>query len=141
MKETKRAGSAGFWERNRMLLIGLVGVVLLISFFNVKNVILSYETPEGEKYAIRMDYTVFDMCMRCVAGSTNAGRIVEMDYFIGSGKEESVEKAIKGLWEIAGTEEGVIRLEAHTIALQNEKETAELVDYLVSKGYNATAIE
>ncbi len=141
MEKSTRTGFFGFMERNRLLLIGLLGAVLLISFFNVKNVIVAYETPEGEKYAVRLDYTVFDVCMRCVPGSKNAGDIIEMDYYIGSNQKSSVEKVIKGLWQIAGTEEGQIRVEVHTISMQNQQDTDKLVQYLVSQGYNAAAVE
>ncbi len=141
MKEKKSAGLQGFLKENKMLLLCMVGLILLISFFNVQNVILSYEAEDGEQYVIRMDYTVFDFCMRCAPGSKNTGNIVTMESFTFNSKKASIVKAVEAMQELSGSENGTVRLQVNGLLPNNDQSTAELVEYLNSLGYHAAAVE
>ncbi|MBQ8599792.1 MAG: hypothetical protein IJ407_00210 [Clostridia bacterium] len=141
MKNNKSGGFVGFWEQNKMIIIGLIGVVLLISFFNVQNVLLHYETEDGEQYVVRLDYTVFGMCMRCASGSTNASNIVVMDSFTFKGRTDTVGRAANALVELSGTEEGTFQLQVNGAVLNNEQVESNLVAHLQALGYRAEIIE
>ncbi len=129
-----------FLERNKMLLVGLIGVVLLISFFPVQNVLLHYETEE-EQYVVRLNCTAFGMCMRLAPGSKNTGNIVLMDTFTFIHREKSVARAADALAEMAKTKEGTFQLQVSGAVLNNQQVEADLVDQLESMGYKAEILE
>lgn len=136
-KEKKKEG---FWQNYKYLIFGLVGAVLLISSMSVQNVILYYETEAAEKYAVKMDYSAFGMCIRCYSATDNAGAIVEKAIFAGSGKEKSVQKAADGLKEIAGEDSGVFYLKAGGLLGNSEKTTDQLINFLKEQGYTVKEI-
>lgn len=130
-----------FLERNKMLLVGLIGVVLLISFFPVQNVLLHYETEGEEQYVVRLNCTVFGMCMRLAPGSKNTGNIVLMDTFTFVNYEKSVVRAANALAELAKTKDGTFQLQVSGAVLNNEQVEADLVAQLIAMGYKAEALE
>ena len=129
-----------FFERNKMLLIGMIGVVLLISFFPVQNVLLHYETGE-EQYVVRLNCTAFGMCMRLAPGSKNTGNIVLMDTFTFINRTKSVSRAADALAELAQTKDGTFQLQVSGAVLNNEQVEADLIAQLVSMGYKAEILE
>ncbi len=130
----------GFWQRYKFYIIGLLGAIVLISSMSVQNVIVYYQTDAGDQYAVKLDYSAFDLCLRCTATTKNAGDIVEKALFFGAGKEASVERAAAGLAEIAATNEGTFQIRAGGLLGDNEEKTADLVEYLKTQGYSAKPI-
>lgn len=130
-----------FWQRYKFYILGFLGAILLIGSMSVQNVIVNYQTADGTQYAVKLDYSAYGMCLRCYAGTKNANDIVEKAIFFGAGKEKSVKNAAAGLQEIAETEDGTFQLRVGGLLGDNEKNTAKLVAYLESLGYNAEAIE
>lgn len=130
-----------FWDRYKFYLIGFVGAVLLIGSMSVQNVVVNYQTTEGTQYAVKLDYSAFGMCLRCYSATKNTADIVEKAIFFGTGKEKSVKNAAEGLAEIAETADGTFQLRVGGLLGNNEKNTAKLVEYLETLGYNAEAIQ
>ncbi len=130
-----------FWQRYKLYIIGLIGAIMLISFFNVNAVIITYETPDGTNYAAKLDYSAFDMCTNCIGTNDISSEIVEKEIFFGAGKKDTVSRAAAALQEIAGTDEGTISIMTQGIVGAGKKKTAELVTYLNDLGYNAKALE
>jgi hypothetical protein len=129
-----------FWQRYKFYIIGLLGAVCLLCFFGVQSVSMSYRV--GEKYyTVKMEYTMFDMCLNCMAMSDNAGAIVEKEMFAFTGKKESVKRAAKALQEIAGTKEGEFVIRTGGVVGNSTDNTKELVAYLETLGYEASVMQ
>lgn len=127
----------GLWQRYKYLVFGLVGAILLMATLSVQNVVLYYETESEEKYAVKMDYSAFGMCIRCYPATDNADQIVEKAIFFGVGKKKSVLSAAEGLAEIAGKEQGTFLLRASGLLGNNDETTEELIEYLQAQGLKA----
>lgn len=128
------------WQRYKYLVFGLVGAILLMATLSVQNVVLYYETEAEEKYAVKMDYSAFGMCIRCYPATDNAGRIVEKAIFFGAGKKKSVLGAAEGLKELANAE-GSFKLQAGGLLGNSDQATDELVEFLNQKGYNVVRVQ
>ena len=139
MSKKKEPQKEGFWQSYKYLIFGIVGAILLISSMSIQNVVLYYETEDQERYAVKMDYSAFGMCIRCYGATDNAQGIVEKAIFAGSGKEKSVKKAADGLKEIA-KEEGSFYLKAGGLLGNSEKTTDQLIAYLQGQGYEVAEI-
>ncbi|MBQ6823525.1 MAG: hypothetical protein IJP27_02635 [Clostridia bacterium] len=127
----------GFWGRYKFYILGLVGSILLIASMSVQNIVLNYTTVDGNKYAVKLDYSAFGLCLRCFGTTDNANAIVEEAIFFCATKEKSVERAAEGLQKIAGTEEGTFQVITGGILGGNEKKAAETAEYLTELGYEA----
>ncbi len=141
MASKKKENQETFWQRYKFYIIGLLGAVLLVCFFGVQSIVISYQTEAGESYTAKMDFTVFDFCISCMSMTENAGDIVEKEIFILSDKEEAVRKAASALQEIAGTEEGKILIRASGVIGNSQKNTDEMITYLEGLGYKAVPME
>ena len=131
---------AGFWSRYKYLIIGVVGALLLMSSLRVQSIVVYYETDEGEKYAVTMDYSAFGSCIRCYP-TENADKIVEKAIFFGAGKQESVLRAAEGLFEIAEKKEGSFQVQANGFLGDTEAVTDEMVKMLAEKGYDVSKVQ
>ncbi|MBQ7090893.1 MAG: hypothetical protein IJN82_07215 [Clostridia bacterium] len=131
----------GFWSKYKLYIIGFVGAILLICTLSIQSVSLCFVTEKGEKYAVKLDYNVFGICQRCNATTDNAHDIVEKDTFFMGGMESTVEKAIKGLQEIAETENGTVAIFASGILIDDDEATADWLESLKDKGYTAVTME
>lgn len=141
MAKKQAANNETFWQRYKFYIIGLLGAILLVCFFGVQSVVISYRTDAGESYSAKMDFTVFDFCINCMAMTENAGDIVEKELFIFSNKEEAVQKAAAALQEIAGTKEGEILVRVSGVIGSSNENTAEMIAHLESLGYEAIPME
>lgn len=130
-----------FFERNKMLLFCILGVILLIGTMSARNVVLAYQVEGGEQYAVKLDYSIFGMCLRCYPGSQNSNDITEKAIFFGAGREKTVIRAAEGLMEIAGTESGTFRLATNGILPNNDEVTEEMIQKLQDLGYLAEEVE
>ena len=130
-----------FWQRHKMLLIGVVGMLLLLSSMSAQNVVVAFQAEGGEQYAVKLDYSIFGMCIRCYPGSQNSNDITEKAIFFGAGQKKTVVRAVEGLMEIAGTKAGTVQLQANGILPNNEKVTDDLVSLLNGLGYTAKEVE
>ncbi len=138
-KQTK--GNETFWQRYKFYIIGLLGAIMLVCFFGVQSVVISYQTDAGESYSAKMDFTVFDLCINCMSMTENAGDIVEKELFILSNKEEAVQKAASALEEIAGTEEGKFLIRSSGVVGNSQENTTALIAHLEDLGYKAVPME
>ncbi|MBQ7035153.1 MAG: hypothetical protein IJN34_05400 [Clostridia bacterium] len=130
-----------FWQRYKLYIIGMIGAILLVSFFNVNTIIITYETPDGTNYAAKLDYSAFDMCLNCMGTNEISSEIVEKELFFGAGKKDTVSRAASALQEIAGTDDGTVSIMIQGIVGAGKKKTAEMVAYLEDLGYTAKALE
>lgn len=130
-----------FWQQYKFYIVGLLGAILLVSFFGVQSVVVSYQTESGESYSAKMDFTVFNMCINCMGMTNNAQDIVEKELFTFSMKEDCVIKAADALYEIAQKEEGAFLVRVSGVMGNNEKNTQNMIDLLESKGYQATFMQ
>lgn len=131
-----------FWGRCKFYIIGLVGALLLIGSMSVQNIIMLYTTSDGERYAVKMDYSAYGICLRCFGTTDNAGNIVEKAMFFGASRTESVERAAMGLNEIAG-EKGTIQIRVGGVLGMlggNEKLEQRIVGQLEQMGYQAEVL-
>ena len=141
MASKKTQTNETFWQRYKFYIIGLLGALLLVSFFGVQSVVISYQTEAGESYTAKMDFTVFDLCINCMSMTENAGDIVQKELFILSDKEEAVQKAAAALQDIAGTEEGKILIRASGVIGSSQEKTEALIAHLEGLGYEAVPME
>ena len=141
MNNKKKVEKESIWQRNKLMIFCALGVLLLVSYLSVQNVVISFQAENGEQYAAKLDYSAFGMCLRCYPGTQNSNDIVEKALFFGSGRKKTVVRAVEGLQEIAGTEAGTVLLQANGLILNSEEVTVSLVEYLNSLGYKASAIE
>ena len=121
------------------MIFGLVGAVLLMGTMRVQSIIVYYETNQGEKYAVTMDYSVFGTCVRC-SPRDNSEKIVEKAMFFGEGKEATVLSAAEGLVEIA-KEDGSFQIQASGFLGDSEGVTEDMVNLLQEKGYTAQKVQ
>ena len=128
------------WQRYKYLVFGLVGAILLMATLSVQNGVLYYETEAEEKYAVKMDYSAFGMCIRCYPATDNAERIVEKAIFFGAGKKKSVLSAAEGLKALAN-EKGSFKLQAGGLLGNSDQVTDELVEFLNQKGHNVVRVQ
>ncbi len=140
MSAKQQEEKLSFWQRYRFYFIGFIGAFLLIGSMSVQNVILSYEVTDGTKYAAKLDYSAYGICLRCYGSTKNANDIVEKEIFFLKTKKESVANAASALKDIA-EEDGKFQVRVGGLLGNNKKNTAEMVEYLESLGYKATPIE
>lgn len=126
-----------FWQQYKFYIVGLLGAVLLISFFGVQGVAVSYQTDGGEVYTAKMDFSAFNFCINCMSVTDNAADIIQMDMFTFSPKDSAVTKAANALYELAGKKEGEFLVSVSGVMGNNDKNAEELVALLESKGYQA----
>lgn len=141
MAAKKAEKKESFWQQYKFYIVGLLGAILLLSFFGVQSVVVSYQTEDGESYSAKMDFTVFDMCINCMGVTDNAQDIVEKELFTFSMKEDCVIKAANALYEIAEKEEGEFLVRVSGVVGNNEKNTENMIDLLESKGYQAKSMQ
>ena len=140
-REHQKQEKGGFWNQYKILILGILGALLLMSTLSTQNVIVSYHPAEGETYLVKLDYSTFGFCLRCMPGSKNAADVVEKEIFFLQRKKESVENAASALQQVAGTEEGTFKLQASGLLSPSAETTKELIQYLNEKGYQTTAIK
>ena len=141
MAAKKNEKKESFWQQYKFYIVGLLGAMLLVSFFGVQSVVVSYQTKDGESYSAKMDFTVFNMCINCMGVTDNAQDIVEKDLFTFSMKEDCVLKAANALYEIAEKEEGEFLVRVNGVIGNNDKNTEQMIDLLESKGYEANPMQ
>ena len=141
MSIKKNVQNESFWQRYKLYIIGLIGAMMLVSFFNVNTIIITYKTPDGTNYAAKLDYSAFDMCLNCVGTNDISSEIVEKELFFGAGKKDTVARAAAALQEIAGTKDGTVSVMIRGVVGAGKKKTAEMVSYLEELGYTAQALE
>ena len=132
-----------WWQRYKFYIFGFVGAVLLIGSMSVQNIVVAYKLEDGTQYAAKLDYSAYGMCLRCNPTTKNSFDIVEKAIFFGVGKEKSVERAAAALQEVAGEDGGTFQIRVGGLLGlgSNDKNTAAMVEYVKSLGYNAVAIE
>ncbi len=141
MSAKKTDEKVSFWNKYKILLIGLVGSVLLIGSLSVQNIVLVYRPAKGEQMAVKLDYSAFTMCLRCYSATDNAKDIVIEDVFAGIGRKKSLKRAASAMQRMAKNEEGQFYLDVNGLLGSNEKTTAALVDFLKEEGFEAAAAE
>ncbi len=141
MAAKKTEQKESFWQQYKFYIVGLLGAILLVSFFGVQSVVVSYQTKDGESYSAKMDFTAFNMCINCIGVTDNALDIVEKDLFTFSMKNDCVVKAANALYEIAEKEEGEFLVRVNGVIGNNEKNTQNMIDLLESKGYEANPMQ
>ncbi len=141
MAAKKSEKKESFWQQYKFYIVGLLGAVLLVSFFGVQSVVLSYQTNDGESYSAKLEFTAFNLCINCMSLTDNAGDIVEKELFTFSQKEESIKKAANALYEIAEKEEGKFMLSVSGVMGNNDKNEESLILLLQEEGYQAEPME
>ena len=137
MKEQEKRG---FWSRYKFLILGVLGAVLLIGSLSVQNVILSYEVGDTQ-YAVKLDYSAFNMCLRCYPANQNSSSITEKAVFFAQGREKTVLSAAAALQEIAGRGDGVFYLHASGITGKDQNVTEALIASLNAAGFQCADVE
>ncbi len=140
-KEQAERENKSFLHRYRFLIAGILGAILLVATLSTENVILAYQLEDGTQYAVKLEYSSFGMCIRCYPGNQASNDITEKAIFFGTGKKKSIKNAAAALQELAENDQGSFRLQESGLTSRNEKGTQELVQYLSSLGYAATAVE
>ena len=130
-----------FWQKYKFYIVGLLGAILLVSFFGVQSVVISYQTNDGESYSAKMEYTAFNLCINCMSLTDNASSIVEKELFTFSPKEESICKAANALFEIAEKEEGQFLVSVSGVMGNNDKNEEHLIHLLQDQGFQAASME
>ncbi len=141
MAAKKTEQKESFWQQYKFYIVGLLGAILLVSFFGVQSVVVSYQTETGESYSAKMDFTAFGMCINCMGVTDNAQDIVEKELFTFSMKKDCVIKAANALYEIAEKEDGEFLVRVSGVMGNNDKNTENLIDLLESKGYQAEPMQ
>ena len=141
MAAKKTEQKESFWQQYKFYIVGLLGAILLVSFFGVQSIVVSYQTESGESYSAKMDFTFFGMCINCMGVTDNAQEIVEKELFTFSMKKDSVVKAANALYEIAQKEEGKFLVRVSGVIGNNENNTEDMIDLLESKGYQANPMQ
>ncbi len=131
----------GFWSQYKILILGILGAILLVATLSTQNVIVSYQPTNGDVYVVKLDYSTFGFCLRCMPGSKNSNDVVEKEVFFLQGKKESVENAASALQQIAGTQDGTFKIQASGLLSPSAKTTEELIQYLNKRGYETSAIK
>lgn len=129
-----------FWSKYKLYIFGFVGAVLLISSLGLQSITICLVNDKGEKFAAKMDYNLFGICTSCMGTTDNARDFVEKDNFFLGSKDDTVERAIKSLREIAGIEGGTIGIYAAGMVIGGGS-TEDWVKELKEKGYNAVDLE
>ncbi len=140
-QEFQKQEKGGFWNQYKILILGILGALLLVCTLSTQNVIVSYQPTEGETYVVKLDYSSFGFCLRCMPGSKNSADVIEKEVFFLEDKKQSVENAASALQQVAGTEEGSFKIQASGLLSNSDKTTKELIQYLNEKGYPTTAIK
>ncbi len=140
-REHQKQEKGGFWNQYKILIFGILGALLLVCTLSTQNIVVSYHPAEGEPYLVKLDYSAFGFCLRCMPGSKNASDVVEKEIFFLQGKKESVENAASALRQVAGTEEGVFKIQASGLLSPSAETTQKMIRYLNEKGYPTTAIK
>ena len=141
MAAKNRDQKESFWQQYKFYIVGLLGAILLVSFFGVQSVVVSYQTKDGESYSAKMDFTIFNICINCMGVTDNAQDIVQEDLFTFSEKNKCVVKAADALYRIAEEEEGSFLVRVSGVMGNNDKNTEKLIDLLESEGYQAKTME
>lgn len=141
MAAKKTEQKESFWQQYKFYIVGLLGAILLVSFFGVQSVVVSYQTTSGESYSAKMDFTFFGMCINCMGVTDNAQDIVEKDLFTFSMKKDSVVKAANALYEIAEKEGGEFLVRVSGVLGNNDENTDALIELLEDHGYQANLMQ
>ncbi len=137
----KDSNQESFWSKYKLYIVGCLGAILLISILGLQNITVCFVTESGEKYAAKMDYNFFGICTSCIATTDNAQDIVEKAIFFMRGKDATVEEAIKGLQEIAGSDQGTVGILAGGVMVDDDAETEKWVTALKEEGHRAVSLK
>lgn len=124
-----------FFEKSRMVIFVLLGVVLISMTMKTQVIVLSY----GEEYSLRLEYTLYGYCIRASAGLKATEPAISNEVYIGNSINQSVLKAVRQL-ELLGGEGNTVGVFVSGYPRNTEKLEQQIVALLTENGKNAQAL-